>query len=144
MYKGNTFYSILKLMDYAINQLKTVDSNEMPVYSLLLNNLNIIDESNNIGKKHSEQILLNRNHISENLSILVTLEPCPACLFNMYQNGIRNIFFGGYNYQYGTCGGKINLLTILDIHSKINIYGGFYKEINEKLILDYFQKLRNN
>lgn len=138
-------------MLYAIGKIKCVDNNvglyDVPVYSIIFNEKKIIAESPNINKKHAEEIVLNDidndNDNYNNLSILITLEPCPSCAFKILKEPrIKNIFFGGFNYLYGSLGGKINLSNI--ISSKINIYGGIYKETNENIVKLFFKNLRNN
>ena len=144
MSKGNDFSTVIDLMQYAINQLQTnlQNNSEVPVYALLLNKLQIIDECCNIGNQHAESILLHRNTIdNNNFDLLVTLEPCPACFFQIYNSKIQNIFFGGFNYQYGPCGGKFHLLHMIN-QEKSNVFGGFLKEQNENLIKNFFIKLR--
>lgn len=144
MHKRNNFIQIGELMRYAMRQIEHVQNEQIPVYALLLKNFQILDESQNSESQHAEIILLERNARLHELDLLVTLEPCPACLFNLTQKGIRTIFFGGFNYQYGACGGKFNLLEQVFLDYKPKIYGGFLKTINENLLKRFFLHLRDN
>jgi tRNA(Arg) A34 adenosine deaminase TadA len=144
MFKRNDFFSIIDLMKYSLEKIRASEEIfDVPIYAILLKNFEIVDETKNIGKKHAEEILLERNNIFS-LDILVNLEPCPSCLFKLMKFGIRNIFFGGFNYQYGSCGGKFHLSDsiIFDTFSKKNIFGGFLKQENEDLMKKFFQKIR--
>ena len=141
MYKSCPFRIIQELMDYSLSCLEN-NCNSIPVYAILLKNFKIIDESSNFGNKHAEIILLERNNI-ENLDILITLEPCPSCLFLLYQGGVRNIYFGAFNYQYGSCGGRVHLLNTIKTLRKINIFGGFCKTQNEEVLNKFFYGIRS-
>ena len=50
----------------------------------------------------------------------VTLEPCPMCAWAILQSGIKTLYFGSYNPQYGGIESKVNLKEIAK--SKIKVY----------------------
>ena len=71
----------------------------------------------------------------------VTLEPCPRCAWAILNARIRNLYFGSSDFKYGAFGGAINLAKLAN--SKINIKGGILESECNKLIEDYFEKIRN-
>lgn len=69
----------------------------------------------------------------------VTLEPCPMCGWAIIQAGIRRLYFGAFNPQYGA-------FTSLELNkianSKIEIYGGIEEEICSSMLGEFFKTLR--
>ncbi len=70
----------------------------------------------------------------------VTLEPCPMCAWAIIQSGIKTVYFGSYNTQYGALGSVLDLPQIAK--SKIKIYGGIEEEICNKLLEDFWNNVR--
>lgn len=70
----------------------------------------------------------------------VTLEPCPMCAWAILQSGIKTLYFGSYNPQYGAIESKLNLKEIAK--SKIKVYGGIEEEECDKILRDFFEKIR--
>ena len=72
--------------------------------------------------------------------LYVTLEPCPMCAWAILQAGIKTVYFGSYNLQYGAMGSVLDLPKLA--HSKVKIYGGIQEEICDRIIADFFKKIR--
>lgn len=70
----------------------------------------------------------------------VTLEPCPMCAWAILQSGIKTLYFGSYNPQYGGIESKVNLKEIAK--SKIKVYGGIEEEECDKILRDFFERIR--
>lgn len=70
----------------------------------------------------------------------VTLEPCPMCAWAIIQSGIKTLYFGSYNPQYGAIESKLNLPKIAN--SKIKVYGGIEEEKCNKILEDFFKEIR--
>lgn len=74
----------------------------------------------------------------------VTLEPCPMCAWAIILSGIKTLYYGASNPQYGAMGSNSNLLLREIANSKLKVYGG----INENecsIILDkFFKDIRKN
>lgn len=77
----------------------------------------------------------------KNCDMYVTLEPCPMCAWAIIQSGIRCIYFGSYNNQYGALGSVLDLPKIAN--SKIKIYGGMEELSCDKILSDFFKTIRN-
>jgi len=75
-----------------------------------------------------------------NCEMYVTLEPCPMCAWAIVQSGISALYFGSYNKQYGAMGSVINLPKLAN--SKINVYAGIEEEICDKILEDFWKKIR--
>ena len=76
----------------------------------------------------------------EDCDMFVTLEPCPMCAWAILQAGIDRLYFGSYNSQYGAMGSVLDLPKIA--HSKIKVYGGIEEEECDRILKDFFDKIR--
>ena len=75
-----------------------------------------------------------------NCEMYVTLEPCPMCSWAILQSGIKTLYFGSYNKQYGGLGSVIDLPKLAN--SKIKIYGGILEEECDELLENFFKGIR--
>ncbi len=106
---------------------------------------NLREENNDITA-HAEIIAIQKAQQALNSSRLkdcimyVTLEPCPMCAWAIIQAGINALYFGSYNTQYGAMGSVLNLAKVAN--SKIKIYGGIEEEICNKMLEDFWLKVR--
>mgnify|MGYP002706916931 FL=1 len=72
--------------------------------------------------------------------LFVTLEPCPMCTWAILQSGIDTVYFGSYNSQYGAMLSNTQLVELS--YSKIKIYGGIEEEKCDKILSEFFEKIR--
>lgn len=68
----------------------------------------------------------------------VTLEPCPMCGWAIIQSGIKTLYFGSYNNQYGA------FSTIHLPHGNLKIYGGIEEDVCNKILEEFFKELRSD
>lgn len=72
--------------------------------------------------------------------MFVTLEPCPMCAWAIIQSGIKTLYFGAYNSQYGGMESAVNLPKLAN--SKIKIYGGICEEECSTILNEFFKGIR--
>lgn len=72
--------------------------------------------------------------------IYVTLEPCPMCAWAIIQSGIKTLYYGSHNTQYGGIESVLNLPQLAN--SKIKIYGGIKEEKCNIILENFFKELR--
>jgi len=103
-------------------------------------------EENNDVTAHAEilaiqeaQKILGTSRLNE-CEMYVTLEPCPMCAWAIIQSGIKTLYFGSYNTQYGAMGSVIDLPKLSN--SKIKIYGGIEEEKCNKILEDFWKRVR--
>lgn len=83
------------------------------------------------------QKALNTSRLSE-CELYVTLEPCPMCSWAIIESGIKTVYFGSYNVQYG------GLLSHPIIGAnRLKIYGGILEEKCDKILEEFFKQIRN-
>lgn len=81
-----------------------------------------------------------KNFRLSDCEMFVTLEPCPMCTWAILQAGIKTLYFGSYNKQYGGFGSVLDLPKLAN--SKIKIYGGILEEECDKLLKEFFEGIR--
>lgn len=72
----------------------------------------------------------------------VTLEPCPMCSWAIIQSGIKTLYFGSHNTQYGAIESVLNLPKLAN--SKLKVYGGIEEDECNKILNDFFKGIRRD
>lgn len=85
------------------------------------------------------QIILN-NWRLEGCELYVTLEPCPMCAWAIIQSRINSVYFGSYDVKYGAFGSALDLRIYA--HSDLKVYGGIREERCNKILEEFFKKIR--
>lgn len=144
-----------KYMQEAIDEAKkAIKEKEVPVGAVLVHKNRIIARAHNLSEKnqnptHHAEILA----INEALKLLgtknlkgcelyVTLEPCAMCISACMLSKIDKVYFGAYDTKSGACGGKIDILREGCFDYKTEIYGGIEETECKKLLVDFFETLR--
>ena len=142
---------VKRYMNMAIKLAKeAAETGNVPVGAVIVYKGKVITQSKN-GKypcEHAElEAIKKASQIldSKNLSdcdLYVTLEPCPMCAGAILLSGIKNIWFGAYDKNYGAAISKDNSFARYSNISKVNINGGIMEDECKKLIKDYFIEKR--
>lgn len=74
-------------------------------------------------------------------TLYVTLEPCPMCAGAAINARISRVVFGAYDKKNG-CGGSVTNLFAMPFTHSAEVCGGVMRERCEKLLKDFFVKLR--
>jgi len=139
-------------MERAIEVAKN-SNREIPVGAVILKNGEIISSAFNQKEElnditaHAEILALKRaaeklgNWHLDNCEMYVTLEPCPMCAWAIINSHIKTVYFGSYDANYGALGSVIDLRKIAN--SKLNVYGGIQEDECNKILKNFFAKLRN-
>ena len=77
----------------------------------------------------------------DDCEMYVTLEPCPMCAWAIINSRIKTVYFGSYDDNYGALGSKTDLRKIAN--SKLKVFGGIMEDECDKILKEYFVKLRN-
>lgn len=91
-----------------------------------------------VAIRKAEQIL--ENWRLEDCEMYVTLEPCPMCAWAIIQSRIKNLYFGSFDKNYGAFSSKLDLREIST--SNLKIYGGIMEDECDKILEEFFQKIR--
>ena len=140
-------------MEYAIKEAMKCGT-DVPIGCIIKKDGEIIASAHNMREKsgdvtaHAEIIAIKeaqkilKSSRLNNCEMFVTLEPCPMCSWAIIQSGIKTLYFGAYNLQYGAMGSVINLPQIAN--SKLKIYGGIKEEECKILLDNFFKGIRND
>ena len=141
-------------MEQAISLLNKYDEREIPVAALIVKDGIVIYKATNKKEQDSDvtshaEILAIRNaeRVLNNwrldgCELYVTLEPCPMCSWAIINSRIKSVYFGSYDHLYGALGSKIDLRQISN--SNLKVYGGIKQDLCDKILEEYFNKLRRN
>lgn len=140
-------------MEKAIEEAKN-SGGDIPVGCVIEKDGEIISSAHNEKEKnndithHAEILALKKAadklgnwHLDE-CNLYVTLEPCPMCAWAILNSGIKNVYFGASDLNYGAFGSRINLSLISQ--RKPKIYGGILEAETKKILDDYFKKMRSD
>jgi tRNA(adenine34) deaminase len=141
----------MNFMEQAVKFAKQ-SGKDIPVGAIIVKNGEIIASACNTKEKdndvtsHAEILAIRQaaknlgNWRLEDCEMYVTLEPCPMCGWAILQSRIKTLYFGSYDSLYGAFCSKIDLRKIAN--SKLQVYGGILEKDCDKVLADYFQKLR--
>ena len=141
------------MMELALEQAK-LSGADIPVGAIIVRDGQVISsacnrkEQTNDVTAHAEVVAIKQaaqnlgNWRLDECEMYVTLEPCPMCAWAIIQSRIKTVYFGSYDVNYGALGSKIDLRNILN--SPLKVYGGIMESECDKLLKDYFAKLRTN
>ena len=127
--------------------------NDVPVGCIIKLNGTIIASTHNMRERnndvmaHAEILAINEAQKKLNTSRLndcemyVTLEPCPMCAWAIIQAGIKTLYFGSYNKQYGSMGSVLDLPKLAN--SKIKVYGGIEEKECNKILDEFWESVRS-
>lgn len=125
---------------------------EIPVGAVIVKNGEIIAFAHNQKEEkqdataHAEILALQSAQTGlkrwrlNDCDMYVTLEPCPMCASAIIQAGIKNLYFGSYNTQYGALGSALDLRKVHN--SKMNVYGGILEDACDEILKNFFERLR--
>ena len=126
--------------------------NEIPVGAVIVKSGEIIAFAHNRKEElqdvtaHAEILAIKmaqeglRRWRLEDCDMYVTLEPCPMCAGAIIQSRIKNLYFGSYDTKYGALGSALDLRKVHN--SKLNVFGGIFEQDCDKILEDFFERLR--
>lgn len=134
----------------AIEQAKLCKT-DVPIGCVIKKNSKIIAKAHNRREidndvtAHAEilairiaQKILNTSRLND-CELYVTLEPCPMCSWAILQSGIKIVYFGSYNPQYGSL-----ISNPLKGTQLIKVYGGIEEEACDKILKSFFAEIRDD
>lgn len=140
-------------MKYAIEEALKCKI-DVPIGCVIKKNGKIIASAHNRREEdnditaHAEMLAIKQAQKALNTSRLidcemyVTLEPCPMCSWAILKSGIKTLYFGAYNPDYGVFISNPNCIPPKYFPLAIKVYGGIEEEKCGKILEDFFKKLR--
>ena len=129
---------------------KAFDEQEVPVGAVVVSNNRIIARAHNQTETlndvtaHAEMLAITAaaNYLGgkylTDCSLYVTLEPCVMCAGALSWSQIGKVVYAAKDIKRG-----YSVIKELKLHPKTQIEQGLFANESEKLLLDFFRKLRN-
>ena len=144
------------LMQQAIaiaNEVKSSD--DVPVGALIVNDAGEIlssgkneREKDNDPTAHAEILAIRRageklgSWRLDDLTLIVTLEPCVMCAGAILQSRLKRLVFGAFDQKAGAVGSSLDVIRDVRALSKVEVVSGVLEDECAKLLTDFFATKR--
>ena len=147
----------IEAMTFAISLAKiaSISSSDIPVGAVMIDeNGNIISIGRNQRElikdstAHAELIAIKSASRSlnswrlENLTLVVTLEPCLMCAGAILQSRVNRVVFGAWDEKAGACGSVWDVLRDGRSLHKVEVIGGVLENECAELLSNFFSQKR--
>ena len=78
----------------------------------------------------------------DDLTLIVTLEPCVMCAGAVLQSRINRLVFGAFDKKAGAVGSSLDVIRDVRAISKVEVVGGVLEVECAKLLTDFFATKR--
>ena len=144
------------LMQQAISLAKeTATKGDVPVGALVVDDAgNVVGQGANLRVQdndptaHAEIVALRNaakktnNYRLDDLTMVVTLEPCGMCAGAIAQSRIKRLVFGAFDEKYGAVGSVWDLLRDPRVVYKLEVMSGVVEDECGQLLKDFFSNKR--
>ena len=128
---------------------------DVPVGALIVNEVGEIvsfgkneREKDNDPTAHAEILAIRRagEKISswrlDDLTLIVTLEPCVMCAGAILQSRLKRLVFGAFDQKAGAVGSSLDVIRDVRALSKVEVVSGVLEDECAKLLTDFFATKR--
>ena len=143
-------------MQQAISIAQEVkSSDDVPVGALIVNEAGeIISSGKNEREKdndptaHAEVVAIRKASEKigswrlDDLTLVVTLEPCVMCAGAILQSRIKRLVFGAFDQKAGAVGSSLDVIRDVRALSKVEVVSGVLEKECAKLLTDFFATKR--
>jgi tRNA(adenine34) deaminase len=144
------------LMQHAISLAQEVKSSgDVPVGALTVNEVGEIvslgkneREKDNDPTAHAEILAIKRageklgSWRLDDLTLIVTLEPCVMCAGAILQSRLKRLVFGAFDQKAGAVGSSLDVIRDVRALSKVEVVSGVLEDECAKLLTDFFATKR--
>jgi len=78
----------------------------------------------------------------DDLTLIVTLEPCVMCAGAILQSRLKRLVFGAFDQKAGAVGSSLDVLRHMRALSKVEVVSGVLEKECAKLLTDFFATKR--
>ena len=78
----------------------------------------------------------------DELTLIVTLEPCVMCAGAILQSRIKRLVFGAFDQKAGAVGSSLDVIRDARVLSKVEVVSGVLEKECAKLLTDFFSTKR--
>ena len=130
-------------------------SGDVPVGALIVNEVGEIvsfgkneREKDNDPTAHAEILAIRRageklgSWRLDDLTLVVTLEPCVMCAGAILQSRLKRLVFGAFDQKAGAVGSSLDVIRDMRALSKVEVVSGVLEKECAKLLTDFFATKR--
>ena len=130
-------------------------SGDVPVGALIVNEAGEIVsfgqnelEKDNDPTAHAEILAIRRagdklgSWRLDNLTLVVTLEPCVMCAGAILQSRLKRLVFGAFDQKAGAVGSSLDVIRDVRALTKVEVVSGVLENDCAKLLTDFFATKR--
>jgi tRNA(adenine34) deaminase len=130
-------------------------SGDVPVGALIVNEAGEIvsfgkneREKDNDPTAHAEILAIRRagekldSWRLDDLTLVVTLEPCVMCAGAILQSRLKRLVFGAFDQKAGAVGSSLDVIRDVRALSKVEVISGVLEKECAKLLTDFFATKR--
>ena len=130
-------------------------SGDVPVGALIVNKAGEIlssgkneREKDNDPTAHAEILAIRRASEKigswrlDDLTLIVTLEPCAMCAGAILQSRIKRLVFGAFDQKAGAVGSSLDVIRDVRALSKVEVVSGVLEKECARLLTDFFATKR--
>jgi tRNA(adenine34) deaminase len=143
-------------MQQAISLAQEVKSSgDVPVGALIVNEAGELvslgkneREKDNDPTAHAEILAIRRagekldSWRLDDLTLIVTLEPCVMCAGAILQSRLKRLVFGAFDQKAGAVGSSLDVIRDVRALSKVEVVSGVLEDECAKLLTDFFATKR--
>ena len=131
------------------NEVKS--SGDVPVGALIVNEVGEIvslgkneREKDNDPTAHAEILAIRKASEKigswrlDDLTLVVTLEPCVMCAGAILQSRLKRLVFGAFDQKAGAVGSSLDVIRDVRALSKVEVVSGVLEDECAKLLTDFF------
>jgi tRNA(adenine34) deaminase len=135
------------------NEVKS--SGDVPVGALIVNEAGEIvsfgkneREKDNDPTAHAEILAIRKASEKlgswrlDDLTLIVTLEPCVMCAGAILQSRLKRLVFGAFDQKAGAVGSSLDVIRDVRALSKVEVVSGVLEDECAKLLTDFFATKR--
>ena len=134
---------------------KVKSSGDVPVGALIVNEAGEVlssgkneREKDNDPTAHAEIVAIRKASEKlgswrlDNLTLIVTLEPCVMCAGAILQSRIKRLVFGAFDQKAGAVGSSLDVIRDVRALSKVEVVSRVLEKECAKLLTDFFATKR--
>ena len=126
-------------------------SDDVPVGALIVNEAGEVlslckneREKDNDPTAHAEIVAIRKASEKigswrlDDLTLIVTLEPCVMCAGAILQSRLKRLVFGAFDQKAGAVGSSLDVIRDVRALSKVEVVSGVLEDECAKLLTDFF------
>jgi tRNA(adenine34) deaminase len=133
---------------------KAFELDEVPIGCVIVQNERIIAKGHNLTEQlndataHAEMMAITsasaalESRYLTDVTLYVTIEPCPMCAGAIVLARIPRLVFGAYDIKAGACGTLYNIPEDKRLNHQVEVIPGILDAECSSLMQDYFRKKR--